>query len=151
MAQNKNQRVLRRMKVAPTPIIDVKEIDKKVIDTVLKTLYNNADIDALQIETQIYKPNNIKLAIKDAERLWEVLIASGWISPVIGFGNAGKVSLTREGYQLMAQYGSYMDYLEALNTQKLPQTVILPLQVQEEQDPQITPPVEKKKDNKNKS
>jgi hypothetical protein len=53
MAINKNNRVLRRMRVLPTPVIDTKEVDKKVIDTVLKTLYNNSDIDAMQIEEQI--------------------------------------------------------------------------------------------------
>lgn len=148
MAINKNNRVLRRMRVLPTPVIDTKEIDKKVIDTVLKTLYNNSDIDAMQIEEQIYKPNNISLNAKDAERMWEVLVASGWISPVIGFGNAGKITLTREGYQLMAQFGGYLQYLEALNSPQVPNTVILPLQIQEEQDPEITPPIEKKKDHK---
>ena len=148
MAINKNNRVLRRMRVLPTPVIDTKEIDKKVIDTVLKTLYNNSDIDAMQIEEQIYKPNNISLNAKDAERMWEVLVASWWISPVIGFGNAGKITLTREGYQLMAQFGGYLQYLEALNSPQVPNTVILPLQIQEEQDPEITPPIEKKKDHK---
>lgn len=148
MAINKNSRVLRRMKVLPATVIDTRETDKLVIDTVLKTLYENADRDVLKIEEQIYKPNNIVLNSKDAERIWEILIASGWISPVVGFGNAGKISLTREGYQLMAQHGGYIKYLEALNSAKTPNTVILPLQIQEEQDPEITPPIEKKKDRK---
>jgi hypothetical protein len=136
------------MLVKPSQIIDVSEKDKLVIDIVLHTLYNNSDIDTMQLEEQIYKPNNILLNRKDAERLWEVLISSGWISPVVGFGNAGEISLTRDGYKLMSQYGSYMKYLEVINTPQAPSTVILPLQVQEEQDPEITPPSEKKKDKK---
>ena len=148
MALNKGHRTIRKMLVKPSQIIDVSEKDKLVIDIVLHTLYNNSDIDTMQLEEQIYKPNNILLNRKDAERLWEVLISSGWISPVVGFGNAGEISLTRDGYKLMSQYGSYMKYLEVINTPQAPSTVILPLQVQEEQDPEITPPSEKKKDKK---
>jgi len=148
MALNKGHRTIRKMRVKASQIIDISEIDKQVIDLVLHTLYNNSDIDTMSLEEQIYKPNNISLNKKDYERLWEVLISSGWISPVVGFGNAGKISLTREGYKLMAQFGSYMKYLEAVNAPQTPSTVILPLQVQEEQDPEITPPSEKKKNKK---
>jgi hypothetical protein len=148
MAVNKGHNVIRKMKVMPAQIIDIAEKDKIVIDTVLRTLYNNADIDALQIEDQIYKANNISLNKKDSERLWEVLIGSGLVSPVVGFKNAGKISLTKEGYKLMAQFGSYLKFLEAANAPQTPSTIILPLQVQEEQDPNITPPIEKKKGKK---
>jgi hypothetical protein len=148
MALNKGHRTIRKMRVKASQIIDVSEMDKQVIDIVLHTLYNNSDIDTMQLEEQIYKPNSISLNKKDAERLWEVMISSGWISPVVGFGNVGKISLTRDGYKLMAQFGSYMKYLEAVNTPQAPSTVILPLQVQEEQDPEITPPTEKKKNKK---
>lgn len=148
MANSKNHKVIRKMRVKPSHIIDTQESDKHVLDIVLKTLYSNADIDAMQLEEQIYKPNNIALGKKEAERMWEVLVSSGWISPVVGFGNSGKVSLTREGYKLMAQFGSYIKYIEALNTPQAPSTVILPLQVQEEQDPDLTPPTEKKKNKK---
>lgn len=144
-ANNKNNRVIRKMRTMPTQVIDPQTLDRNVIDTVLKTLYNNADIDALQIDEQIYKANNISLSKKDSERMWEVLISSGWISPVIGFGNSGKVSLTREGYKLMAQFGSYIKYLEAVSAPQQQQTIIMPIQYDDDKDPEITPPVEKGK------
>jgi len=134
------------MKVSASPVIDRNILDKAVIDTVLKVLYNNADKDALHLENEIYKPNRITLPKKEAERLWAVMIASGWVSPVIGFGNAGKLELTREGYQLMAQYGGYAEYLNAINNSQQQQTLILPFQV-EEQKPEsapITPETTKK-------
>ncbi len=138
MATNKNQRIVKRMKVSASPVIDRNILDKAVIDTVLKVLYNNADKDALHLENEIYKPNRITLPKKEAERLWAVMIASGWVSPVIGFGNAGKLELTREGYQLMAQYGGYAEYLNAINNSQQQQTLILPFQV-EEQKPESSP------------
>ncbi|OSZ78550.1 hypothetical protein CAP35_09960 [Chitinophagaceae bacterium IBVUCB1] len=128
------------MKVVPAPMIDRHTLDKVVIDTVLKALYNNADKDILHIEHDIYASQGLKLPLKESERLWDVMIASGWVSPVIGFGNAGKLELTREGYQLMAQYGGYHEYLAAVSAANSQQpTLILPIQVEESQDPQITP------------
>ncbi|MBS1779990.1 MAG: hypothetical protein JST70_11735 [Bacteroidetes bacterium] len=146
MATNKNQRIVKRMKVSASPVIDRNILDKAVIDTVLKVLYNNADKDALHLENEIYKPNRITLPKKEAERLWAVMIASGWVSPVIGFGNAGKLELTREGYQLMAQYGGYAEYLNAINNSQQQQTLILPFQVEEQKQESapITPETTKK-------
>lgn len=134
------------MKVSASPVIDRNILDKAVIDTVLKVLYNNADKDALHLENEIYKPNRITLPKKEAERLWAVMIASGWVSPVIGFGNAGKLELTREGYQLMAQYGGYAEYLNAINNSQQQQTLILPFQVEEQKQESapITPETTKK-------
>lgn len=146
MATEKNRRVLRRMKVVPAIILDRNEIDKTVIDVVLKMLYNNAHKDVLHLENDIYVPNGIKLPLRESERIWDVMISSGWISPVIGFGNSGKVELSREGYQLMAQFGGYKEYLDAVNnSNNQQQTVILPIQIEESQDPQITPCEDKKK------
>ena len=146
MAMEKNRRVLRRMKVKPTIVLDRSSLDKAIIDLILKSLYNNADKEALHIDKDIYDPNNIKLPLKESERIWEVMIASGWISPVIGFGNAGKIELTREGTQLMAQFGGYKEYLDAMSqSNNQQQTVILPIQIEENQDPQITPCEDEKK------
>lgn len=127
---------VKRFKVQRLANENTSDFDKQIINVVLETLYNNADKDVLDLEKEIYRPNNIKLNIKHAERLWEVMLSSGWISPVIGFGNAGKVALTQSGYQLMAQYGGYSNFLDAqkLAQQQQPQTIILPLQVQQEEE-----------------
>lgn len=146
MATEKNRRVLRRMKVKPTIVLDRSSLDKAVIDLVLKSLYNNADKEALHIDKDIYEPNGVKLPLKEIERIWDVMVASGWISPVIGFGNAGKIELTREGTQLMAQFGGYKEYLDAMSqSSNQQQTVILPIQIDESKDPQITPCEDQKK------
>lgn len=134
------------MKVKPTIVLDRSMLDKAIIDLVLKSLYNNADKEALHIEKDIYEPSQIKLPIKESERIWDVMIASGWISPVIGFGNSGKIELTREGTQLMAQFGGYAEYLDAVSkSSNQQQTVILPIQVDDNNDPQITPCEDEKK------
>lgn len=138
MKQNrikKNQKALQRMKVRPAEVIDRSVADKNIFDIVLKHLYNNAD-SALHLENQIYAPNNVKLNNKESERLWEVMISSGWVTPVIGFGNAGKVELTKTGYQLMSQFGGYSEYLIAVQATQQPQTIILPIQIQDDDNEQ---------------
>jgi hypothetical protein len=147
----KPKKALTKLKVKPATItLSRSEMDKRVFDIVLKTLYNNADKDVLHLEQEIYAPANISLPHKEAERLWEVMTSSGLVTPVIGFGNAGKVELTSNGYQLMSQYGSYLDYLATMaSNNQQPQTIILPIQMPaEEEEPQQEvhklPPPEKK-------
>ena len=142
MSIHKNQRLVKRLKVSLPPVIDRNQLDRFVIDTVLKTLYNNADIDTLHLESQIYKPNGIRMSRKESERLWSVMVSSGWINPVIGFGNSGKISLSRDGYQLMAQYGGYSEYLAAIHAVNQP-TIILPFPSDESKS---AAPVDKKND-----
>lgn len=126
---------LKRLKSQPqAPMSDTNKHDKMVFDIVLKVLYNNADVDAMHLENEIFKPSRIKMTVKDAERIREVMVSSGLVSPVIGFGNSGKVGLSTAGYQLMSQYGSYTQYLKSQQSDKGPQTVILPIQIQNEED-----------------
>ncbi|MCD6063545.1 MAG: hypothetical protein K0R82_1456 [Flavipsychrobacter sp.] len=143
MKQNrikKNQQALQRMKIRPVEVIDRTAADKNIFDIVLKHLYNNADA-ALHLENQIYAPNNVRLNNKESERLWEVMISSGWVTPVIGFGNAGKVELTKTGYQLMSQFGGYSEYLTAVQATQQPQTIILPIQIQDDDNEQQSIPL----------
>jgi hypothetical protein len=144
---SKKKKAIKRFKVQGMIDTNTSEVDKQVFDIVLETLYNNADKDVLHLEKDIYIPNNVKLSLKHAERLWEIMLSSGWVSPVIGFGNSGKVSLTQSGYQLMAQYGGYSKYLDAqkMAQQQQPQTIILPLQVQAEETPEQEPNKEEPK------
>lgn len=127
--QSKSQKALRRLKVQPVIPVDQPELDKHVIDQVLRTLYNNSDKITLNLETEIYQPLNIRLPFKETERLWETMLSTGFITPVIGFGNSGKVELTRAGYQLMAQFGGYKEYINSQSNHG-PQTVILPIQIE---------------------
>ena len=103
------------------------DFDKDIFDLVLKSLYNSADKNALNFEREILSRHRIRLSTKETQRLWNVLINSGWVSPLIGFGNAGKLTLTKPGYLLMEQYGGYREYLDAMNNNPDGQTIIMPL------------------------
>ncbi|MCB0698947.1 MAG: hypothetical protein H6551_12155 [Chitinophagales bacterium] len=105
--------------------IDRNEIDKQIIDLVLKTLYYNSHIDVLHMEDDIFKAANLKLPYVESERIWEVLLNSGLVNPVAGFGMAGKLELSRTGYQLMAQYGGYMEYMDALTKSNNPTQIVI--------------------------
>lgn len=133
--RSKSRDALQRMKVRPVLMPDRTEFDKNVFDLVLKTLYNNSHKDGLHIETEIFHPQNLRITNNETQRLWEVMVSTGWVTPLIGFGNAGKLELTKAGYQLMSQYGGYSEYLTSVqNIQQQPQTIILPIQVQGEDE-----------------
>lgn len=106
-------------------MVDRNEVDIQIIDLVLKTLYHNSHIDELHIDNDIYKNANLKLPYVESERLWEVMLNSGLVNPVAGFGNAGKLKLSRTGYQLMAQYGGYTEYMEAMQKNNTPPQIII--------------------------
>lgn len=110
---------LKKANIKPVPI-DRDEVDIRIIDLVLKALYHNSHIDTLHIENDIYKRANLEVPFIEAERLWEVMLNSGLVNPVAGFGNAGKLKLSRTGYQLMAQYGSYIEYMNVLKSKNSP-------------------------------
>lgn len=132
----RNRKALRLIKSKGIETVDQGEYDRNVIDHVIKTLYNNSDKVSLHLESEIYKPSNISLPFKESERLWAIMLSSGLVTPAIGFGNAGRVELTKTGYQLMAQYGGYKEYLASLANGQQPQTVILPIQIEGSDDTQ---------------
>ena len=123
------------------------EFDKNIFDLVLKTLYNAADKNGLRFEEDILAPQNLTLPEREYRRLWNVLCNSGWVSPVIGFGNAGKLSLSKAGYLVMEQYGGYLEYLKAMNENPDSQTIIMPIEPMAEENrvKRITPPEHKVK------
>lgn len=105
---------LKKAKIKPVTIMDRDEVDIAIIDIVLKALYHNSHIDTLHIENDIYKHANINIPYVESERLWEVMLNSGLVNPVAGFGNAGKLKLSRFGYELMAKFGGYREYMQAV-------------------------------------
>jgi len=97
----------------PLPaMMDRKQQDILIIDKALASLYNDGDKIIRSLQDDILKPNNINLVEKDSERIWDIMMNSGLVHAVIGFGNTGKLDLTQEGYQLMSQFGSYSGFLE---------------------------------------
>lgn len=89
-----------------------REKDVFLIDTVLRALFNKGDKTPQKLKEEILQGNRIKLSEHETERLWDLLINSGLANPLIGFGNSGKLDLTKTGYKLMHEYGSYIDFLE---------------------------------------
>ncbi|MBS1782969.1 MAG: hypothetical protein JSS78_07870 [Bacteroidetes bacterium] len=95
--------------------MDQPTFDRNVMDATLRVLFENADKNALDLRTDIFDKANLHLSDSEMERLWDVLISSGWVSPTIGFGHAGKLELTKAGFQMMSQYGSYTNYITAMH------------------------------------
>lgn len=114
MKDSKGRKALRRLKVRPMPELDRAEMDKNIFDVVLKYLYVNADKNELNLSDDILDHMTIKLPEREKGRIWGVLTSSAWVSPIVGFGNAGKIELTKAGFQLMSQFGSYSNYLSAV-------------------------------------
>ncbi len=115
---------LKKTKSNTGPLLDANTVDIAIIDLVLQSLYRNSHIDILHVEKDIYKNANISVPYIESERLWEVMLNSGLVNPVAGFGNAGKLKLSRTGYQLMAQYGGYKQYMDAIKHPQQPQIII---------------------------
>lgn len=114
---------VKKAKVKPVTIVNRSDVDIAIIDIVLKALYHNSHIDTLHIENDIFKHAKIDIPYAESERLWEVMLNSGLVNPVAGFGNAGKLKLSRTGYQLMAQFGGYAEYVATLKNPSAPQAI----------------------------
>lgn len=120
MKQSKDKTVKRVSPEKKTPSkghANHSEIDKGLCDLVLHSLYDNAHISAMNLENEIFKPNHVTLPIEESQRIWNVLLGSGWVVPCVGFGNAGKIGLSKAGYQLMVQFGGYKQFLASTNGQ----------------------------------
>lgn len=89
-----------------------KDIEAILIDVSLRELYNNGDRRDLDFISEILTPNNISVSEgKALESFWDIITNTGLVKAVIGFGKNGKLTLTTDGYNLMNQYGSYINYL----------------------------------------
>jgi len=93
-------------------MIDKKQQDIALIDVALVALYNDGDKVTRSLNEDILRPNKIKISEKDFGRIWDIMVNTGLVNPVIGFGNGDKLNLTTDGYQLMVQFGSYRAFLE---------------------------------------
>lgn len=99
----------------PQPIqLTHKDISNILIDISMKELYNEGDKRELRLVEDILTPNKIQFSNEQSlESYWDIITNSGFVKPSIGFGNNGKVSLSKAGFDLMNQFGSYMDFLRA--------------------------------------
>ena len=138
---SKKQTSVQRLRSRSAPMPAQREQDIKVIDTTVKALYNDGDRMPLDFKREILNRHKIIISDKYTERIWDILLSTGLVSPVIGFGNSGKLTLTNDGYQLMNKFGSYSAFLEAMQLQQqaqqgmqLPQFIIQTEEDNEEQE-----------------
>jgi hypothetical protein len=112
--QPRRKKALERFKNrVPLPaMLDKKQQDILIIDKALASLYNDGDKVIRSLQEDVLKPNKINLAEKETDRIWDIMMNSGLVHAVIGFGNTGKLDLTPEGYQLMSQFGSYSAFIQ---------------------------------------
>ena len=112
--QPRRKKAMERFKNrVPLPaMLDRKQQDILIIDKTLASLYNDGDKIIRSLQEDVLKGNKINLNDKDTDRIWDILMNSGLVHAVIGFGNTGKMDLTNEGYQLMSQFGSYSGFLQ---------------------------------------
>ena len=112
--EQKRKKGLERFKNrVPLPaMMDKKQQDIVIIDKALESLYNDGDKVIRSLQEDILKPNKLGLNEKESARLWDLMVNTGLVHAVIGFGNTGKLDLTNEGYQLMSQFGSYSAFLQ---------------------------------------
>lgn len=137
--RSKNIRISKQKKgkvimLEPKSAAERVELDKNVVDLVLRMLYENADKNSLDLQKDIFEKSRIALPRNETQRLWDVITSSGWVSPSIGFGKAGKLELTKAGFLMMSQFGGYSQYLTSMQTGNQPQTIILPIQVEGEEE-----------------
>ena len=111
---NKKQKIVQRFKNRSSvgAKISQKEIDIALTDLVLAKLYNDGDRQPASLEDEILTPANIKFTPSGVDRLWDVLLSTGLVSPVIGFKRSGRLAITNQGYQLMSQFGSYSNFIK---------------------------------------
>ena len=95
-----------------------------ILDTVLRTLYDNMDKDGLSLDEELLGANKIQLTASESERVWEVLRATGLVESIIGFGKEGRLELTPAGIQMMTRFGSYKNFLATQATGATPQVTI---------------------------
>ena len=112
--ESRRKKALQRFKNRiPLPaMLDRKQQDILIIDKALTSLYNDGDKVIRSLQNDILKTNKINLNEKDTERIWDIMMNSGLVHAVIGFGNTGKMDLTQDGYHLMSQFGSYAAFIE---------------------------------------
>ncbi|HTN44884.1 MAG TPA: hypothetical protein VL098_00950 [Flavipsychrobacter sp.] len=110
----------RPQKQVQPQIITRQDMDRLIFDMVMGEIYENSHVNELHFD-EILSKYKVELPVNERERIWDVLITSSLVSPMIGFGQAGKLELTPQGFQLMTQYGSYSNFLAATQPQPLMQ------------------------------
>lgn len=112
-ANIKRHKVIRRLKgrCTGTAIVDRKQMDIYIIDLALSKLFNDGDKQTASLEEDVFQANKIDFTDNGSDRMWDILMSTGLVKPVIGFGRSGRMALTNDGYQLMSKFGSYQNFI----------------------------------------
>lgn len=94
--------------------ITQEQLDVIVIDLTLRELFNNGDKTIIDFKKDVIEKYSIPSNEHSFERFWDILDATQLVNPVVGFGNAHKLSLNSQGYNLMLQYGNYQNYVNTM-------------------------------------
>lgn len=112
--EEKKKSAAAKKTTAPKVQLSQKDVSNILIDISMKALYNEGDKTELRLVEDILTPNQIQFNDKKSlESYWDIITNSGFIKPSIGFGNNGKVSLSKSGFDLMNQFGGYMNFLQS--------------------------------------
>jgi len=111
------------------------QLDIIVIDITLRELFNNGDKKIIDFKKDVIEKYSIPADEPSIERYWDILDATQMVNPVVGFGNAHKLSLNSQGYNLMLQYGNYQNYINTMIQQTQGQII----DEDEVQAPEIKP------------
>lgn len=86
-----------------------------LLDLIFGELFAHMDADGLSLENDILVPHGARPTPSDAEKLWEVIHATGFAARKIGFGREGRLELNQAGIQMMTRFGSYRNFLASGN------------------------------------
>lgn len=114
---NCNVQSLLRLKHQAAPSMTKEEKDVLVIDLTLKELFNDGDRKVVDFKSNVLDKYQLHYDNRTYERYWDLLDATNLVNPVVGFGNANKLSLNTDGYNLMLKFGSYKNFLRSINPQ----------------------------------
>lgn len=114
---NKQEQVAKRFRQRnqreKNDVVQFVEItDETIVDLVLRFLFNQGNKRTASLADDILAPLNIQFTENGFDRIWDVLVGTNLVSPVIGFGRSGKLSITHEGLQIMTQFGSYANFIQ---------------------------------------
>lgn len=125
MAKNKrhprkSNNAIKRLRVRNACMPPNRKQDIDLIDATLNAAYNNGDKRVIDLKTDVLDKCDCNYNDTMTNRLWDILDSTNLLSPVVGFGNRNKLSITVDGYNMMSKYGGYKNFLSHLQKQSEP-------------------------------
>jgi hypothetical protein len=87
--------------------------EDELIEYILRNLYSNLDKNELHLEKDILIPAQVQLDERQLEHVREILMSTQLVKASVGFGKNGFIYLTATGIQVLKQYKTYHNFLQA--------------------------------------